>query len=192
MLRVHRRNDDTRIGVPRGVASVSTNDPDDARTNGAGMVDRPHKIRADATAQVAAADGEDQYDVLRAEAAPLEPSGVYGLPPLVVGAGGELRDVIARRIGFDLRDLPEVGDRVRGVAGSPADSDDEEPSTAGAQRRQQIGDALDLGLVELGDDRRRLGEVARGMRFQCPGLLAQRGHLARDAQADRRERGCEL
>ena len=86
----------------------------------------------------------------------------------------------------------EVGDRVRGVAGSPADSDDEEPSTAGAQRRQQIGDALDLGLVELGDDRRRLGEVARGMRFQCPGLLAQRGHLARDAQADRRERGCEL
>ena len=69
-------------------------------------------------------------------------------PALVVGARGQLRDVVGRRVGLDAGDLAEVVDRVRGMRRAAADAEDEEPAARAAQIRQQGRHALDRVLVD--------------------------------------------
>ena len=87
---------------------------------------------------------------------PVQPLGEGGVPALVVGPGGQLRDVVGRRVGLEVADLAEVVDRVRGVAGRSADAEDEQPAAAIADGREADGDRLDRVGVERFEDRRRL------------------------------------
>ena len=49
-------------------------------------------------------------------------------PALVVGARGQLGDVVGRRVALDADDLAEIVHRVRAVAGAAADAEEEEPA----------------------------------------------------------------
>ena len=50
-----------------------------------------------------------------------------GLPSFVIGAGGQLRDVVGRRIGFEAADLAEIIDGVRGIGRAAADAQKKDP-----------------------------------------------------------------
>ncbi len=101
---------------------------------------------------VAAADREDQQRVAsRARREPSQPLGEAGVPALVVDAGGQLGDVVGRRVRLEAADLAEVVDRVAGVAGRAADAQDEQPPPAVAGRREAFGHALDdVGVDRVG------------------------------------------
>jgi hypothetical protein len=86
------------------------------------------------------------------EARAAQPLDEHGGPALVVGAGGELGDVVGGRVALEPGDFAEVVHGVRGVGRAAADAEDEEAAAAVA-RGAQLGDAfLAVGGIELGDD----------------------------------------
>ena len=92
---------------------------------------------------VAAADRIDQDRVLVVELAGLEPGRKYGVPSLVVGARGELRDVVDRAIGLDPAELAKVVDRMAAIGRAAADADQEQASLALPQAIKLGGQSLD-------------------------------------------------
>ena len=56
-----------------------------------------------------------------------------GVPSLVVGARGKLRDVVDRAIGLDSAELAKVIDGVAAVRRAAADAEQKQPSPAVAQ-----------------------------------------------------------
>ena len=66
-------------------------------------LDRVDEVDRDVVLARAAADREDEERVARAQPRDLQPGAVGGLPALVVGAGGQLGDVVGRRVALDAR-----------------------------------------------------------------------------------------
>ena len=58
------------------------------------------------------------------------------LPALVVGPGGQLRDVVGRRVALEVAELAKVVDGVRGVPGAAADAEDEQAARRRRARRR--------------------------------------------------------
>ena len=81
-----------------GVAAISTHDPEHFRRTGLGEIDRLDDIRADIALGIAATDGIDQDRVFLVELADFKPPRKDGVPALVVGTGGEFRNIINRAI----------------------------------------------------------------------------------------------
>ena len=102
-LRVHRRNDAAGVRRLRRIASIAPDDACDLGADALGIFDRLDEIGADVLLQVAAAYGEDKESVLRLKLADLQPLGEDRRPSLIVGARGQLRNVVGRRIGIRCR-----------------------------------------------------------------------------------------
>ena len=78
-------------------------------------------------------------------------------PALVVGARGQLGDVVGRRVALDAGDLAEIVDGVRAVAGAAADAEEEQPAAALlARSASSVRHRFDRVDVEPGDDLARL------------------------------------
>ena len=93
-----------------------------------------------------------------------------GVPAVVVGAGGQLGDVVGRRVALDPAQLAEVVDGVRGVPGAAADADDEQSSAALAQAGQTAGHRVDLSAVD------RPGDLGGGLEVMVGVLAGSHSH----------------
>ena len=130
VLGVDRGDDDRHVGDLCRVAAITADDADDAGTALLGKLEGTHKVGADVFFEVAAADGENEERVLLVEPAALEPLGEDAFPALVVGARGQLGNVVGRRVAFQPGDLAEIVDRVRCIGRAAADAQDEKPAAA--------------------------------------------------------------
>ena len=116
----------------------------------------------------AAADREHQHGVARADPRALQPAGEAGLPAFVVGARGQLGNIVGGRVGFEAAQLAKVVDRVAGVPGRAADAQDEQTSAAFAHvargprpcARSRLRPLFQNG-DGFGDERRRESETNR-------------------------------
>ena len=136
-VRVHRRDDADRVADLGRVAAVAADHAEDLRADRLGILQRAHEIGADVLLEIAAADREHEQRVLRLEPAHLEPLDEHRLPAFVVGARGEFRDVVGRRIGLDADDLAEVVDRVRALPALPPTPRKNSRPPLSAQRRKR-------------------------------------------------------
>ena len=94
---------------------------------------------------------------------PLSHSEKRGVPALVVDAGGQLGDVVGRRVGLEAADLAEVVDGVAGVAGRAADAEDEQaPAARRGPRPGRSADCSTWSVSSACDDLRGLGEEVLG------------------------------
>ena len=66
-----------------------------------------------------------------------------GRPALVVGARGQFRNVVGRRIGFDADDLAEVVDRMAAIAGAAANSKKEDAAVFSFHLSKKVRHCLD-------------------------------------------------
>ena len=64
------------------------------------------------------------------ELADFKPPRKHGVPALVVGTGGELRNIVNRAIGLDPAELAKVVDGMTAVGRAAADADQEQASFA--------------------------------------------------------------
>ena len=62
------------------------------------------------------------------ELADFKPPRKHGVPALVVGTGGELRNIVNRAIGLDPAEFSKVVDGVAAVGGAAADAEQEQAS----------------------------------------------------------------
>ena len=148
---IHHGHDNARISQLGGHPTVASDNPDNRRASRSRKLDDGHEIRTDARLAAAAADGEHEHAVTRGEPAGPQPAHQRLVPPVVIDAGGELGDVVRRRVGLEAGELAEVADRVRRVRGAAAVADDEQPAAAGPHRREPRGDALDgVGVDQSG------------------------------------------
>src|ERR1700685_4521368 len=138
-------DEDAGVGDGGGVASVAADDADDFCADGFGVLERGDEIGADVLFEIAAADGEDQEQVVGAEAAGAQPAVEDRGPAFIVGSGGEVRDVGGGGVGFDAGNFAEVVDGVGSVGGAAADAEDEEASSGDASGGEKFG-----GLVGAG------------------------------------------
>ena len=111
-------------------------------------------IRGHAFGLVAATNREDQQRILCGQPRSTQPFGEGGVPTLIVDAGGQLRDIVGRRIGLDIADLAKVVDRVGRMPGRSAHPDDEQPASPFPQGREPARHVLNpLGVdgIDHGD-----------------------------------------
>src|SRR4051794_11792971 len=104
-LGIHSGHDDDSITDFSGIATVSSDNSHDSRTDTLGMLESEHEVRTNILFQIATADGHYEDRVIRVEAADLEPLGKNSLPTLVVSTRSQLRDIVGRRISLDSDDL---------------------------------------------------------------------------------------
>ena len=126
--------------------------PHDAKNVRAGLgrcFERPDDVDRYVLLAAAAAHGEHQHAIARTDARTLQPGGEAGVPALVVGAGGELGDVVGGGVSFKTAQLAKIVDRVTGVSGRAANSQDEQPAAEFANVRETQGHAFDGSDVDL-------------------------------------------
>src|SRR5262249_3415226 len=112
--------DDALVRDALRVTTVLADNAEHFRAAAARLADRRYQIDRDVVLHVAAADGENEDRVAPAEAGDFQPLCKAALPPFVIDAGRELRDVIGGRVRLEPADFAEVVDRVTGVAGGAA------------------------------------------------------------------------
>src|SRR5438270_11848750 len=110
-----------RVGVAAGVAPVAADDAEDPGSPIPREIDGTDDVGGDAALEVTAANREDEEGVGRVQAGDPQPLDEGRVPALVVDPGGQLADVVGRRVGLDAADLAEVVDGMARVAGRAAD-----------------------------------------------------------------------
>ena len=126
-----RADDDRLVGQPGQRPVGRADDAVDGGSDVPGPLDcgRPRLIETlcsrepPPTLNTSSASRDESFETV-------EPRGEGRLPSLVVGARGELGDVVGRSVALDQAELAKVVDRVGGVPGAAADAKDEQPTTA--------------------------------------------------------------
>src|SRR5262249_7060927 len=107
-----------------------------------------------------AADREHQHRILAPQPAFGEPRGEHRVPPLVVGARGQFRHVVGRRVRFEAGELAEIVDRVRLMGSAAADAEDEQTAACRPYGRELRSEPLDRLAVERCGDTRCVVEIS--------------------------------
>ena len=166
-----RGNDDAFFGDLARESPVAPDDAEDVSARFGGRFERANDVDRHVLLAAAAAHREHQHAVARTDARALQPGGKAGVPAFVIGAGGQLRYVVGGRVGFKAAQFAKVVDRVAGVAGRPADAQDEQPAAQFANPRETRGHALDGGDVDAFENGNRFGDESCGeaCRRSCRG-----------------------
>src|SRR5207244_2806156 len=98
---------------------------------------------------ISTADGKYQNRILRVDPTSLEPFRKSGVPAFIVGASGQLRDVICRRIGFKLADFSKIIYGMTCMASRSAYSQDKKPSSLVSAFSQAFREPLYSACVQL-------------------------------------------
>ena len=85
-----------------------------------------------------------------------QPRGEDRVPAFIVGARCQFSHVIAWTVGFDAGEFAEIIHRVTAIGRAAADTEQEQPSAALAQRRETYGDPFNDIAVDLRRNLRRL------------------------------------
>jgi hypothetical protein len=130
MLGVAVWNYHGNVGNLRRISAISSDDPENVEAALRGLLKSADKIDAYIALSIAATHRKYQNGILVIGPTALQPFGKNGLPSLIIYARGELRDVVGRRISFDIAKLAEVIHRMAGIASTTAHSEDEKPASA--------------------------------------------------------------
>src|SRR5258706_12144602 len=82
--RVDCRNDDADVGDFGCVAAIPADDAQNFRADGFCILQGSHQIGADIFFEVATADGEHEYEIVRAQAAHAKPSLEHSCPTFII------------------------------------------------------------------------------------------------------------
>ena len=149
-----------------GVSAVPAHDPEHLCRTRLGQIDRLDDIGTDLALGIAAADRIDQDRILIAEVTGVEPCCKHRIPSLVIGACGELRDVVDGAVGFDPAELAKVIDGVAAIGRAAADADQEQPPPAVPQPVELGRQSLDRGKRNIMTNLR--GRSKEGFRVVHP------------------------
>lgn len=150
--RIYSWDDDAGVCNLSRISAVTADNAANRCASFLRVFERADEIGADVFLGVAAADGEDEDHVGFVEVRSTEPVGVASFPAFVVDASSEFGNVVGRRIGFDLGDLAEVADSVRGMASTATNAEKKETTGTLAQVGKEFGGLFDGRLVELAED----------------------------------------
>ena len=170
---VHGRDNHARVGDPRRKPAIAADDAENRGANRSRVLERVHQSVADVPFTAAAPNGKHEHAIVCAEAAFSQPGGEHRVPPFVVRASRQLGHVIGRRVRFEPRELAEIIDRVRRVAGTPAQAHEEQAAAPRANRDQCRRHPFDGVDVDGGRDPRGFFEVsAHELNAHRPGASA--------------------
>ena len=122
MRRIAHWDNYTSIRHFGGMAAISADDSQNRRADGAREFQSRDDIRADVPLQIATTDRKYKNGIVLAQTAALQPTGEGLRPAFVVRPGGQLRDVVRRRVSFKPGDFSEIVDRMRSVCGAAAEA----------------------------------------------------------------------
>ena len=123
---------DAGVGHRPGGASIPADDAEDAGAHLARELERAHQIHAHVLLAVPPAHREHQHAVALAQARPASHSTKQESQPSSFTRAVSSHTLSVGRVGLEAAELPEVVDRVAGVAGAPPDAEHEEASAVGA------------------------------------------------------------
>src|SRR5271165_7126804 len=132
-FRVDRRDHNDHIAMARGMSAGAADNAENLGASLLGEIDGAHQVDADVALSITAANRKDQQRIISAESADLEPAGKHSVPPLVIGARGQLGDIVDGRIGLDVAELAEIVDCMAAIAGTAPNAEQKQPSAAVAQ-----------------------------------------------------------
>ena len=136
-----------------GRNSVSFADnPNNQRTSLLRQLHCIDKAHADVVLSGTSADGEHQHRVAGPQAGTLQPLAIRYVPPLIVHAGCELRNVVARRVTLEVAYFSEVVYCVTGVPGTPTGTQNEQPAPGVTSFSQRHCDVVDRVTVDAFGD----------------------------------------
>jgi len=179
---------DARVGELRERATVASYP---AHQRCAAVVRQQHRldeVHADAPSQVAAADAEHEDAVVGAQPRRAQPVRVRAVPAVVVDPRGELRDVVADRVGLEVAELAEVARGVRRVPGPSAGAAEEQASAPFACCGEHVDDGFDRRAVEVREHGPRV--VEESLSERAHGHFSSRGSDANSTCVARC--GCDL
>src|SRR6266851_3334893 len=139
-------HDDASVGDLGGKSPIAADDSVDLRTDLARQAQRLDQVVANAAFGVTAAHRKDQHRIVTAKPAPHQPADVRLVPAVIVDARSQFGDVVGGGVAFDVGNLAEVVDGMRGVRRAAADPQDEKPSAIRAKLDESLDDSLDFGL----------------------------------------------
>jgi len=116
VLFVARRNDHACVGNLGSVAAAAADDSDDLAAGTASIIECGDDVETQTLHNVAAADRQHEDDILCSKPAAAQPLRKDRFPTVVVGAGGQLEDIVGRRVRLYVGDLAKVVDGVRRVS----------------------------------------------------------------------------
>src|SRR5713101_8716218 len=100
-------NDDHHVALASVVAAVAADDTENTHAARLRLANGLYDVRADVALGVSSTDGQHEQRILRGSTTDLEPGDEDRAPALVVGACGQLRDVVDRGVGLDAAQLAE-------------------------------------------------------------------------------------
>ena len=112
-------DDDNAIAGFLGVTAVAADYAKNAQTTFLGHADCGNDVGAHILFHIAAANRENQNCILGVGPADLQPFRKYRRPALVIGARGQLRNVVDRAVGFDAAQLAKIINRVAAISSAP-------------------------------------------------------------------------
>src|SRR5215467_752494 len=131
--RIDLRNEYNHITVLGGIPVVPADNPKHFCRARLRQVDCLYDVGTDLTLGVAAADRIDEERILLAELTRIEPCCKDGIPSLIVGAGGELGDVIDGAIGFYSAQFAKIVHSVAAIGRAATNANQEKASLALSQ-----------------------------------------------------------
>src|SRR5215510_3713202 len=131
--RIDLRNEHNHIAVLGGIPAVPADNPKHFCRARLGQIDCFYDVSTDLALGVTAADRIDKQRILLAELTRIKPSCKDGFPSLIVGPGGELRDVIDGAIGFYSAQLAKIVHSMAAIGRAATNTNQEKASLALSQ-----------------------------------------------------------
>ena len=98
-----------------GVASVTAHDGEDRRSAGSCQIHGRHQIARHVPFGIPTTDGQHEQSVEVVQVRSDQPVREDTLPPVVIDAGSQFRDIVGRRVRLETAQLTEIVDRMRGM-----------------------------------------------------------------------------
>src|SRR5262245_32444776 len=112
---VDSRDDHDHVADLLCVPAVAANYAQNFHAASLGLADRHDQVGTDVLLEVSASNGEHQDRVLGLGVAGLEPFREDRVPTLVIGAGGQFRDIVSGCIGLDVAQLTKIVDSMAAI-----------------------------------------------------------------------------
>ena len=126
-LRAYCRHHYHRIPYLPGIPVFAANDTVDFQSTLLALIQRTYNIHADIFFYVTTADREDENRVLVIGSTGGQPGGKDSVPPFVIGARSQFRDIVYRGLGLDPAQLAKIVDCVAAISRATTDSNQEQP-----------------------------------------------------------------
>ena len=168
---IDRGDHDNHITHFIRIACATPHDTKNAHPTRLRFIERTNDIRADISFAIASANGKHHNGIPITGVAGAKPSLEDRIPPFIIGAGCQFRNIVYRRISLNSAQFPEIVDGMRTVRRTTANTDKKQTPTTITKRNEFPGQPFDGIVINGGCDLRHLGKIGFCVIHVCQPML---------------------